>query len=59
MFRCTNGFGLPENVSLRFNIDNIFDEDTLAFTFTTTGTGNASYRPLNPRTAQATLTVRF
>lgn len=54
-----NNFGLPENVSLRFNIDNIFDEDTLAFTFTTTGTGNASNRPLNPRTAQATLTVRF
>lgn len=54
-----NGFGLPENVSLRFNIDNIFDEDTLAFTFTTTGTGASSFRPLNPRTAQATLTVRF
>lgn len=54
-----NNFGLPENVSLRFNVDNIFDEDTLAFTFTTTGTGNASYRPLNPRTAQVTLTARF
>jgi len=54
-----NNFGLPDNVSLRFNIDNIFDEDTLAFTFTTTGTGNAFYRPLNPRTAQATLTVQF
>ena len=54
-----NNFGLPENISLRFNVDNIFDEDTLAFTFTTTGTGVASYRPLNPRTAQVTLTARF
>ncbi|PKP81569.1 MAG: TonB-dependent receptor [Alphaproteobacteria bacterium HGW-Alphaproteobacteria-18] len=54
-----NNFGLPENVSLRFNIDNIFDEDTLAFTFTTTGRGAATYRPLNPRTAQITLTARF
>ena len=54
-----NNFGLPENVSLRFNIDNIFDEDTLAFTFTTTGTGGATFRPLNPRTAQVTLTARF
>lgn len=54
-----NNFGLPENISLRFNIDNIFDEDTLAFTSTTTGTGAAFYRPLNPRTAQVTLTARF
>lgn len=54
-----NNFGLPENVSLRFNIDNIFDEDTLAFTFTTTGSGAATFRPLNPRTAQVTLTARF
>ncbi len=54
-----NTFGLPENVSLRFNVDNIFDEDTLAFTFTTTGGGNAFFRPLNPRTFQATLTARF
>ncbi|MEM6626480.1 MAG: TonB-dependent receptor [Pseudomonadota bacterium] len=54
-----NNFGLPENVSLRFNVDNIFDEDTLAFTFTTAGNGNAFYRPLNPRTFQATATVQF
>jgi iron complex outermembrane receptor protein len=44
---------------LRLNVDNIFDEDTLAFTFTTTGAGNAFFRPLNPRTVQATLTVTF
>ncbi len=54
-----NPFGLPENVSLRFNVDNLFDEDTLAFTFTTAGGGNAFFRPLNPRTFQATLTARF
>jgi iron complex outermembrane receptor protein len=54
-----NNFGLPENVDLRLNVDNIFDEDTLAFTFTTTGSGNAFFRPLNPRTVQATLTVNF
>jgi iron complex outermembrane receptor protein len=54
-----NNFGLPENVDLRLNVDNIFDEDTLAFTFTTTGAGNAFFRPLNPRTVQATLTVTF
>ncbi|MEQ3651283.1 TonB-dependent receptor [Hyphomonas sp.] len=54
-----NNFGLPENVSLRLNVDNIFDEDTLAFTFTTTGGGDAFFRPLNPRTVQATLTVAF
>ena len=54
-----NNFGLPENVSLRLNVDNIFDEDVLAFTFTTSGTGNAFFRPLNPRTVQATLTAQF
>ena len=54
-----NNFGLPENINLRLNIDNIFDEDTLAFTFTTTGGGNAFFRPLNPRTVQATLTAKF
>lgn len=54
-----NDFGLPENVSLRLNVDNILDEDVLAFTFTTSGTGNAFYRPLNPRTVQLTLTATF
>lgn len=54
-----NNFGLPENVNVRFNIDNLLDEDTLAFTFTTAGGGNAFFRPLNPRTFQATLTATF
>ena len=54
-----NNFGLPENVNIRFNIDNLLDEDTLAFTFTTAGGGNAFFRPLNPRTFQATLTATF
>ena len=54
-----NEYGIPENVSLRFNVDNILDEETLAFTFTSSSGGNAFFRPLNPRTFQATLTVKF
>ena len=51
-----NDFGVPENVSLRFNIDNLLDEEVpTAFVFA----GSAYFRPLNPRTFQATLTVRF
>ncbi|WP_321489983.1 TonB-dependent receptor domain-containing protein [uncultured Hyphomonas sp.] len=51
-----NDFGIPENVSLRFNIDNLLDEEVpTAFVFA----GSAFFRPLNPRTFQATLTVRF
>ena len=56
-----NNFGLPDYISLRLNVDNIFDEETLPFTFTTTSTSATSgfFRPLNPRTVQATLTARF
>jgi iron complex outermembrane receptor protein len=51
-----NDFGVPENVSLRFNVDNLLDEEVpTAFVFA----GSAFFRPLNPRTFQATLTVRF
>ncbi|MEZ6001055.1 TonB-dependent receptor [Hyphomonas sp.] len=51
-----NDFGVPENVSLRFNIDNLLDEEVpTAFVYA----GSAYFRPLNPRTFQATLTVRF
>ncbi|MAK59633.1 MAG: TonB-dependent receptor [Ponticaulis sp.] len=51
-----NGFGVPENISLRFNLNNVFDERVpTAFMFA----GSAFYRPLNPRTFQATLTARF
>ncbi len=51
-----NDFGIPENVSLRFNLNNVFDEEVAtAFMFA----GSAYYRPLNPRTFQMTLTARF
>ena len=51
-----NDFGLPENISLRLNVNNIFDERVeTQFIFA----GAAFYRPLNPRTVQATLTARF
>ena len=50
-----NPFGMPENVSLRFNVDNLFDEEVLSFAFV----GSAFYRPLNPRNFQASLTVAF
>lgn len=51
-----NNFGAPENVSLRLNVNNVFDEEVpTAFVFA----GSAFFRPLNPRTLQATLTVDF
>lgn len=51
-----NDFGLPENVSLRLNVSNIFDEEVpTAFVFA----GSAFFRPLNPRTFQATITATF
>ncbi len=51
-----NNFGLAENISLRINVNNIFDEEVpTAFVFA----GSAYFRPLNPRTFQATLTARF
>lgn len=51
-----NDFGVPENLSLRFNLNNVFDEKVpTAFMFA----GSAFYRPLNPRTFQMTVTARF
>ncbi|MFT6897920.1 MAG: iron complex outermembrane receptor protein [Paraglaciecola sp.] len=50
-----NPFGMPENVSLRFNVDNLFNKEVLSFAFV----GSAYYRPLNPRNFQASLTVAF
>ncbi len=50
-----NDFGVPENVRVRLNIDNLFDEETLPFAFT----GSSFKRPLNPRTLQATITAEF
>lgn len=50
-----NPFGMPENVSLRLNVDNLFDKEVLSFAFI----GSPFYRPLNPRNFQASLTVAF
>ena len=50
-----NNFGMPENMRLRFNIDNVFDKEVMSFAFT----GSTFGRPLSPRTFQATLTVDF
>lgn len=50
-----NNFGLPENVRLRFNLDNVFDKQVVSFGYVGSNYG----RPLSPRTFQATLTVDF
>ncbi|MDC8829774.1 TonB-dependent receptor [Alteromonas gilva] len=50
-----NDFGMPENMRLRFNVDNLFDKEVMSFGFT----GSSFGRPLSPRTFQATLTVDF
>ena len=51
----SNSFGMPENMRLRFNVDNVFDKQVMSFGFT----GSSFGRPLSPRTFQATLTVDF
>ncbi|MGO3917476.1 MAG: TonB-dependent receptor domain-containing protein [Pseudoalteromonas sp.] len=50
-----NPFGMPENVSLRLNVDNLFNKEVLSFGYI----GSTFYRPLNPRNVQASLTVAF
>lgn len=50
-----NNFGMPENVRLRFNLDNVFDKQVVSFGYVGSNYG----RPLSPRTFQATLTVDF
>lgn len=50
--------GALENISLRFNLTNVTDEDLLSFTFGTIA-GTAFYRPLSPRTAQVSVTAQF
>jgi iron complex outermembrane receptor protein len=52
------GVGALENVSIRLNVTNLTDEDTLSFTFGTIS-GTAFYRPLSPRTVQASITAEF
>lgn len=46
--------GPVKGVKARFNIDNIFDKDTLSF-ITPAVTGDGSFRPLSPRTFQFTI----
>jgi iron complex outermembrane receptor protein len=50
-----NDFGMPDNMSIRLNVDNLFNKEVLSFAFT----GTNFYRPLNPRTVQASLTIDF
>ncbi|MEE4380500.1 MAG: TonB-dependent receptor [Pseudomonadales bacterium] len=50
-----NRFGVPENLRLRVNVDNLLDEEAFAFAFT----GSTFGRPLNERTVQATLTYEL
>jgi iron complex outermembrane receptor protein len=50
-----NNFGMPENISIRLNVDNLLDEHVMSFGYT-----NSTYgRPLSPRTFQASITVDF
>ena len=50
--------GPVKGVRARFNIDNLFDKDVLSFVSPAV-TGDGSFRPLSPRTFQATLSVEF
>lgn len=51
----SNDLGIPENLNLRINVDNLLNEEVLSFAFI----GSPFYRPLNPRTVQATLSYAF
>lgn len=46
------------NLKARINVDNIFDEDTLAF-ISPSVSGLASFRPQSPRTVSFSLTAEF
>ena len=48
-------FGPIKSVKARFNIDNLFDKDTLSY-ISSSVTGDGFFRPLSPRTFQFTLT---
>ncbi len=50
--------GPLKNLKLRLNVNNLFDKDTLSFTFGTIN-GNAFYRPLSPRTFQLSIGAQF
>lgn len=46
--------GPVKGIKARFNIDNIFDKDTLSY-ISTSVTGDGFFRPLSPRTFQFTI----
>lgn len=48
--------GQVRNIRLRLNVDNLFDKDALSF-ISPAVTGDGLFRPLSPRTVQATLSV--
>jgi len=50
--------GPLKTIKARFNIDNIFDKDTLAFV-STTATGDGAFRPLSPRTFQFSISAEL
>lgn len=50
--------GPLKNLKVRLNVNNLFDQDTLSFTFGTID-GNAFYRPLSPRTFQLSFGADF
>jgi len=47
-------FGPVKSVKARFNIDNLFDKDTLSY-ISSSVTGDGFFRPLSPRTFQFTI----
>jgi iron complex outermembrane receptor protein len=50
--------GPVKGIRARFNVDNLFDKDVLSFVSAAV-TGDGSFRPLSPRTFQATVSVEF
>jgi iron complex outermembrane receptor protein len=50
--------GPLKSVKARLNIDNVFDRNTLGY-ISTTATGDGLFRPLSPRTFQATLSAEY
>ncbi|MDG1996153.1 MAG: TonB-dependent receptor, partial [Emcibacteraceae bacterium] len=50
--------GPLKNLKARVNVTNLFDTDTLSFTFGTIN-GTAFYRPLSPRTFQVSIGAEF
>jgi iron complex outermembrane receptor protein len=50
--------GPLKTVKARFNVDNVFDTDTLAFISAAT-TGDGAFRPQSPRTFQFTISAEY